>query len=209
MNDWILLGLIVFGTVTIGTVISLFMFVKLFYNDRALIIEEDSGGHMLPPISMKLRRIKKEDQFHLAFFNRFFWNYSVLDKFKPMTEFKGRLYLLFRDNRGFLHDFRLDKDTVKEVYKVKCIPTDVFAAQQALLHNLHLKYNEGSWWNRHGTVLMGTSFGILLLFAIIYQWQQIQELGSKNLAVVDKCFAGCKSLWNSTQQNMTAFKVVR
>lgn len=210
MDNWTLIAIIAGSVMVPAVVISLVVFVSRYYCDKALIFSNDASGHFLPVKSFRLKRKKVDEVWNLCFFNKFFYNWKVLDKgYLPLTESNNsRLYLLYRDFKGFLHDFRLDADSVKEVYGLKCIPTDVFSTQMAILHNLNATYNPTSWFQKWGPWVVGGSLGVLLVFAILYQGHVTGQMADKAASVTDRCFQGCVHLWNASQQNLTALKVV-
>jgi len=209
VNDYLLLGIIIFSVVVPTTVISIVLIIVFYFNDLAFVFKHDSDNHIYYDRKVKLRRVKKNNQFHLVFFKRFFWNFTLLDKdYKPFSYGKKNMYFLFEDSKGFLHNLNFQADSLKEIYKIKVIPVDVFSAQVSMLQDLNTKYVKRSWWDKNAPLVIGGTIGALFVFALIYQWHEIQIISDKAAAVTDRCFAGCVNLFNSTSQNLTAIKTI-
>lgn len=208
MNDWILLGLIAAGVFIPGSVVAIIIITRRYYNHWATVIEADSSGHFLPFRRYRVARRKKNNLWHLKFFDRFIWNWSHQDKdFRPFTENKSRSYLFFKDNNGFLHDFRMDWDSVKDVYKVKAVPSDVFATQQAILHDLNTTYNPSNWFTKYGPWIVGSSLGVLFVFALLYWGYTVQNIADTSAGVADRCFDTCVRFLGNHSQNLTAVPI--
>lgn len=209
MNDWLLLGVIAAAVMVPAIIISLIVFVRRYYNHWTTFVEADSSGHLLPLYRLRTARRKKDNIYVLKFFNKFIFNWSHQDKdFQPFTESKRtKSYFLFKDYKDNLHDFKLDYDSIKDVYRVKCIPTNIFSTQQSILHDLNTTYNEVNWFQKYGPWVIGGSLGVLLVFALMYWGYTVQNIADTAAGVTDRCFDGCLQMVRNGTMNLTAVQV--